>query len=205
MESRDATMRPDASHASRAGQLARTQGESRDASKCVNEICASRHKSSMLLAIDPGTDTGWSLFCLDGRLYACGLGDPRETVRRDLLCAVTRIIVEKPRINPGGRARPNDMITLAVKAGRWCGLFEAAEATLVEPWAWKGNLSKDECAARVRARLFPTELAAVDAAIAAGGAKGRPMAMGKVHNMLDAIGIGLHGVGRGLRSQAVSS
>lgn len=157
----------------------------------------------MLLAIDPGTDTGWSLF--DARtLIACGLGDPRDNgfVRAG---KITRLVVEKPRINPGGKARPNDMITLAVKTGWWTGVFAAAEATLVEPWEWKGNLKKEISCERTWARLSPLEQAIVDKARATGGIGGRPMALSKIHNMLDGIGLGLHGVGRGFRgSSAVS-
>lgn len=159
------------------------------------------HISGMLLAIDPGTDTGWSLFDLNtNRLIACGLGDPRihDAVKA---ATITRLVVEKPRINPGGPARPNDMITLAVKTGRWTGLFETAEALLVEPWEWKGGVKKEVSAERTLSRLMLDELMIVSKAKATGGLRGRPMAKSKVHNMMDGIGLGLHGVGRGMRSQ----
>jgi hypothetical protein len=152
----------------------------------------------MLLAIDPGSDTGWGLFA-SGKLIACGLGDPRDNALvRDAL--IEAIIVEKPRINRGGKAKPNDMITLALKAGQWSGVYATAKCTFVEPWQWKGTLSKGIANARIWARLDGDETGVVDKAVRTGGPKGRAMAAGKIHNMIDGIGLGLHALGRGLKA-----
>lgn len=153
----------------------------------------------MLLAIDPGADTGWSLFDEPGRLVACGLGDPRDSghVRA---AKIRKLIVERPHQH--GRARPKDLITLALRAGRWAGVFgfKDEDVDYIEPMVWKGTRNKDQTKPLILAKLAPYEEVIVKQAIATGGPKGRAMAEGKQHNMLDGIGIGLHGVGRGMRS-----
>ncbi len=144
----------------------------------------------MLLAIDPGTHTGWAVFGGDRRLKACGVGDPRSSHWTDL---AKEVVVEKPRIYPSGRtSNPNDVLTLAVKAGEWAGRFDRiAKVRYVEPSEWKGgSVRKDIQNARDRAKLTPGERAIVDAT-------GQEMSDSTRHNMLDAIGIGLFGVGRG--------
>lgn len=142
----------------------------------------------MLLAIDPGADSGWARFGDDGALVACGLNDGAMDA------GITRIYIERPMIYPGGRqqARPRDIITLALRAGDWAGWlrgFVGVQAEYVEPAEWKGQVRKDIHHARIWARLSPAEQA-----IAADAAKG--IAPSKRHNMLDAIGIGLHAIGR---------
>lgn len=142
----------------------------------------------MLLAIDPGTDTGWAVFDSARRLKACGLGDPRDCHWTDL---AKRVVIEQPKIYPnGGTKNPNDVLKLAVKAGEWSGYFgRIAEVQYVVPQDWKGKVPKAIQNARDWDRLAPEEKAIVDAAA-------RGMAASKRHNMLDAVGIGLWGVGR---------
>jgi hypothetical protein len=158
----------------------------------------------MLLAIDPGEDAGWALFSLasDGyRVIACGLGDPRmsDTVR---VSELTKIVIERPCIYPDGRqkARPNDVVTLAVRAGEWGGLFRQwGEVSYVQPWQWKGTTNKSISSSRTWSRLSEAERSVVERAVRGGGKRGKPIAPSKVHNMMDGIGIGLHAAGRGDR------
>lgn len=145
----------------------------------------------MLLAIDPGADSGWAIF-FQGVLVSCGLGDDPKPLpdRLELL------VVERPVIYPGGRTRnPNDQITLALSAGEWLGRFRARsrEVQLIEPRAWKGTIDGDVCNARVFGRLDAGEQMVVDDAIRAQKVPAR-----KRHNVLDAVGIGLF-VSRRLR------
>lgn len=148
----------------------------------------------MLLAIDPGRDTGWAEFTANRKLYACGLGDPRMT--RPSGAIPEQVVIEKPRIYPTARSKgdPNDIITLAISIGRYAEYYADRGATveLVWPYEWKQQLPKSVCAARVYAALDTKEQLIVDAA-------GKQMAQAKVHNMMDAIGIGLYFLGR-LRS-----
>lgn len=140
----------------------------------------------ILLAVDPGADAGWAFFD-DGRLIGCGLGTPRQD-RPD------RVVIEKPMIYPGGRQEvpPNDLITLAVRAGEVGGAFRALGAVVdyVLPRTWKnGPIPKDVMHKRILRRLDDAERALIDVA-------GRGMAPSKRHNMLDAVGIGLWGLRR---------
>jgi hypothetical protein len=148
---------------------------------------ASCNLSQCDLAIDPGTSTGWALFdshgiAGKGELVACGGGCPLFDVRR--------VVIELPQSYPSHPVPPNDLITLAFLAGRYAGRVpEGTEVQTVFPHEWKGNLPKDVCAARVRARLSKEELALVKACDVPEKQK---------HNVLDAIGIGLFAF-RGIR------
>jgi hypothetical protein len=139
------------------------------------------------LGVDPGADQGWALFDLDGRLIACGLGD---VPRGDVFGAV----IERPVIYPRGKqkARPRDVITLAIRAGETGGKLRAAgvEVEYVEPRTWKrGALRKSVSDSRIRAKLSAEEKKVLLA-----GCKG--LCKTKAHNVVDAVGIGLFGVGR---------
>ena len=136
-------------------------------------------RTSVLLAIDPGTHTGWALF--DEKLLGCGLGDPPTEL-------ALRVVIEIPQIYPGHPVPPNDLITLAFLAGRYAGRA-TCEVSTVFPHQWKGNLSKENCAARVRFRLSPEEKEVVDVL---------DIPAKQLHNVMDAIGIGLFALGRGV-------
>lgn len=136
----------------------------------------------MILAIDPGTDTGWALFDDAGRLVSCGLGDP-PPVGIDTF----RVLIECPRLRPHER-NPQDILKLAVKAGEWGGVYRP-RAEYLSPNDWKGSVKKDTSHARIWNVLTAAEQGVVDRAV-------RGLAPSKRHNVLDAVGIGLHGVGR---------
>src|SRR5205085_12600118 len=79
----------------------------------------------MLLAIDPGCDTGWACF-EDARLVACGLGDPppAEVLDGDAQ-PFQDLIVERPVVYRGTK-QPEAIVKLAVKAGEWGGRYGVA-------------------------------------------------------------------------------
>jgi hypothetical protein len=156
----------------------------------------------MLLAIDPGVDTGWALFSSAGQLIACGLGDPRMSDRHRVADLRT-VIIEQPFVYPRGQTKsPNDVVTLALNAGEWAGLYRQwADVRYVLPFQWKGSVPKKISHARILAKLSEAERAVVDAAISRGRscatkALGRPIAPSQQHNVLDAIGLGLFAVSR---------
>jgi hypothetical protein len=108
--------------------------------------------------------------------------------------AITRVVIERPMIYPGGRqkARPADIIALAVRAGEWGGkvaAFTGSVPEYVEPARWKGQVPKDIHHARILAKLSPEEQAVLTSA-------GNGVAPSKRHNIVDAVGIGLFAVGR---------
>jgi hypothetical protein len=144
----------------------------------------------MLLAIDPGQTSGWALYS-NRKLLACGLGDP-STCRWHVPSAFSKVVIEKPRIYPGGRTKnPNDVLSVAVNAGEWGGRYaqQGCAIEYVEPSKWKGQTKKEIQHARDWAKLSVEEQDVVTAA-------GKGMAASKRHNMLDGIGIGLWAVGR---------
>lgn len=144
----------------------------------------------MLLAIDPGADSGWALF-ENSTLRKAGLGAPALIKNAPL----EKVVVERPMIYPGGRqkARPRDVITLALKAGEVAGAWRSAtgcDITYHEPDEWKGGaISKDMHQPRIWAALRDEEQEILSQAC-----KGK--AAGKRHNIIDAVGIGLYAVGR---------
>jgi hypothetical protein len=156
----------------------------------------------MLLAIDPGLDTGWALFSTAGQLVACGLGDPRLSDRHRVADLRT-VVIERPFVYPRGQTKnPNDVLSLAVNAGEWGGLYRQwADVKYVLPFQWKGSVPKKISHARISAKLSDAEKAVVDTAMARGRscaskALGRPIARSLQHNVLDAVGLGLFTVSR---------
>lgn len=134
-----------------------------------------------LLTIDPGKDLGWALW-QGGELAACGLG----TFPGD--CAdIDRLVVERPHTGHT-RARKQDVITLAIRAGEVAGIMSfltGVPPEYLEPNRWKGSQSKEISARVTQSKLRPQELALFEEAC-------RGIAEGKRHNVLDAIGIGLY-------------
>jgi len=137
----------------------------------------------MLLAIDPGVDSGWALF-VAGKLVACGLGDPRASEKHKA-ADITHVVIEQPTVYPRSPVPPNDIVTLAVNAGEWGGTYRqlGANVEYVRPRVWKGSVPKDIHHARVWAALTPAEQGVVDAAV-------RKVTPSKRHNVLDAVGLG---------------
>jgi hypothetical protein len=138
-----------------------------------------------LLAIDPGEDTGLAFFRDTVLIKAWGLHVPADTCLSDLRLRgmVETCIVERPRFYPGkSKVDANDLIVLALRAGMLAQAVQAPTTRFVEPSVWKGQLPKNVCHNRIRAILTPVELAV--------------LAPVKDHNVWDAVGIGLFGVGR---------
>lgn len=133
----------------------------------------------MLLAIDPGKDQGWSLFEGDG-LRACGLGDVCWAL-------VESAIIECPQFYK--TSNPTAIAGLLRKVGRLEQQADDADVPykLVSPHQWKGNVAKPVMLARIVSKLTPAEIDVLDAC---------GVSKGKRHNTIDAIGLGLYGLGR---------
>jgi hypothetical protein len=147
----------------------------------------------MLLAIDPGEHTGWAVFNqIDKSIIECGLGDCRlgEWHRKwwnaEAPCQhLNRVIIEQPVIYPRMKARPNDIITLAVRAGEWGGVFHKhASIEYIEPFKWKGSVPKEKHQPRIWAKLTEAEHGIVERAVAG-------VADSYGNNIVDAVGLGL--------------
>ncbi len=163
---------------------------------------------NMLLAIDPGANTGWATFDSCRRLTACGLVSGPASPLPPM--AVARVVIECAELRGRGEKNPNSILLMARVAGEWWGRYHSHCPEYILPADWKGTTPKDIDHRRTFARLAPfEELAAlvrgcagvspksapIDAAIHEGLTKSDKRA-----NILDAIGIGLWAVGRGVRT-----
>jgi hypothetical protein len=104
----------------------------------------------------------------------------------------TRIIGERQVVYPGAKGlktNPNDLLDLAMCAGAFYGALCVdlrASLRLVEPAEWKAQVPKEITRERIKAILTPQEISRIR--------KG-----GEMHNVWDAIGIGLFASGRAKR------
>ena len=164
---------------------------------------------STILAVDPGVrGCGVALFVhsLTGeRLRRAayvrnphktgdGMGEVESMARAvrdsfDRMACVTfdRLVLEFPQVYTGARAKgdPRDLLALAAVDGAICGFVHHTEAVRVLPREWKGQVDPDVLIERVKARLLPAEIAAVELPCAS-----------LAHNVWDAVGLGLFSVGR---------
>jgi hypothetical protein len=153
----------------------------------------------IVVAIDPGRDAGLAVL-VDGRLVAARLLDGRAPDAGlddlGLLAGEVEVLVELPTYYPHGRspAPANDLIRLAYRAGRLAQAVLAAlgprtvKVVEIAPATWKAQVPVEVLETRILGRLEPDERAlALEAA-------GRQQS--KTHNVLDAVGMGLHRVGR---------
>lgn len=103
-----------------------------------------------------------------------------------------RIVGERQIVYPGAKGlktNPNDLLDLAMCSGAFYGALcvdMVASLTLVEPAEWKAQVPKDITKKRIEELLAPSEKVNIK--------KG-----GEMHNVYDAIGIGLFALGRAKR------
>lgn len=157
-----------------------------------------------MIAFDPSTRfTGWAAFTR-GLLWDCGLIKAKgfdemldrtksfcsqgSTLYQGSLGSNSFAIIEKPQIYTRIKAKgdPNQMILLALIAGHIGALFNKRE--FITPNHWKGSVDKEVMCARVRSRWMNDDERALLAA--------KRIPKSYINNTLDAIGIGLHHLGR---------
>lgn len=156
----------------------------------------------VLVSLDPGKHvSGFGIF-VDRELVACGLAEsPADLLYHwaaypDRACFgrgwPERVVMELPKIYDKRRWKgdPNDLLPIAAAGAMILGALRPARFRVVLPEDWKGQTPKKVQNTRDRRALSPTELAVLDAA---------PVAAGKLHNVIDGIGIGLRELKRHLR------
>lgn len=96
------------------------------------------------------------------------------------------IVSEFPKVYSVGKSKgdPEDLLQLAAIVG---GIVcrERAVSKIVRPYEWKGQVPKDIMTGRILSKLSPLEQRIIP-----------KLAASKLHNVIDAIGIGLRHVGR---------
>lgn len=144
-----------------------------------------------LIAVDPGENTGGAYF-VDGVLVWAGLLSLLDGTHSNV--HADRLVIELPFIRPEDLGRDkaaivckrlNDLVTLSVTAGQWIRSINAPNTRRLFPHQWKGGVSKERHHPRVLEALVPNELALLP-----------KLPHSKLHNVLDAIGIGLYDLGR---------
>ncbi len=131
----------------------------------------------LVLAIDTAkafARLGWALG-LEGSLAMAGVAQPQVTCSLDLL------IIERPKVYPGvQREDPNDLIDVALMAGRMIERFPHSALRTPYPQDWKGQVPKEIHNRRVLKALTCTERKIVP----------------NNHNAIDAAGLYLWAIGR---------
>lgn len=159
----------------------------------------------MLLAVDPGLrGCGVALFDTAGRLVRCaylrGSKDAKDAEAWAEMAQevydwgaadALRVVSEFPKVYAAGKSKgdPEDLLQLAGVVGALTALFrgEVTEFQVLRPYEWKRQVPKDIMAGRIADRLSMEETS-----VARHGMPSKSFA----HNVWDAIGIGLHAVGR---------
>lgn len=105
--------------------------------------------------------------------------------------SVDVVVIEKPQVYRQHllKGDPNDLISLAIVVGAIANAFKLAwpdvQVVIIHPREWKGQLPKKVSTERSRGILSDDELDCVQLP-----------AKSLQHNVWDAVGIGLHYVGR---------
>lgn len=150
----------------------------------------------MIVCIDPNISpkggTGIAWFGTDGVLRKASLLRPpavkdlaervRQTTCRLFGASddVALCIVEWPQIYEGAAENPNHLLGLTAMAMAIVTRLNPAECLSVLPREWKGTINADVMTKRIEGRLSVEELARVD-----------PCPASLLHNIYDAVGIGL--------------
>lgn len=158
---------------------------------------------SRTLTLDPGVSTGWAVFSPQGDLEAAGLikfegSFPKSTNAFPSLKDVKKIVIEKPRIydRKQWKGDPNDLISVALIGGFCAGVgFRdmcintrgEREIKYVYPQTWKGGRPKNVDNKYTLSLLGKDEQLILNRL---------GLAKDKLHNVIDAVGIGLWAVGR---------
>lgn len=131
-----------------------------------------------VLAIDPGSHTGWAYGSTSEGLLACGLGDGWRSVPYPV---GGRAVLEYPQIRPG-TPRPNDIVTLAFTAGAIAARLEDRgwPVEKVFPVRWKGTIDKKRHHPRIVGALLPHESRVLSRAL---------QGVAKQDDVIDAVGL----------------
>lgn len=148
----------------------------------------------VLVAIDPGKKaSGYAIF-IDRELKACGMAEEAGDLiyhwhaYPDRVCFGRSwpelVVMEYPKIYDRRRWKgdPNDLLPITAAGAHLAGTLHPMRFKIGMPEDWKGQTPKKVQNVRDRGVLSLAELAVVDAV---------SLAPSKMHNVIDAIGVGL--------------
>jgi hypothetical protein len=137
---------------------------------------------NIILAIDPGAHSGVAVL-EGGKVVRAYAAFRPEHVR---VPSPFRLVIEIPQYYPRMQVRPQSLIVLALNAGGWIALNSDAEEVLKpHPREWKGQVKKTVTLYRVGQALTAGEKEAINW-----------NSVKTDDNIVDAIGLGLHRIGR---------
>lgn len=148
---------------------------------------------ALLVSYDPGKTPAWAEFHTR-ILMKCRLGMVPSYVD----AYAYEFVGEKPVVYPHSPIPPNDLIPVAINLGQAMAWAEWGTVTTYEPRQWKGQVPKPKryekwdtyiIHQRILKVLDKDELKVYLLALATVPEKQR-------HNIVDAVGIGLHHLGR---------
>jgi hypothetical protein len=143
---------------------------------------------SVVISIDPGKHFLGVASWIDQELVDARL---HETVGYQPPFVLDVLAIERPMIYPGRaqKGRQRDLIELAMIAGRIQERAGRAKVFCFDPYQWKAQLPKAVTRDRVQEILSEQELGRII----------KPRKASLIHNIFDAIGIGLVYLGRARR------
>lgn len=145
-----------------------------------------------MLAIDPGAHPGFALFDdEDNELSEC------SNEFSEAYISESRVVCERPTIYPHSKADPNNIITLAITAGMLVERCSNVDPVVVWvlPRSWKGSIPKTKkLKDYVIYRRLDQILNAEEKEELAATLSRIPAKDG--FDVVDAVGIGLHDLGR---------
>ena len=143
-----------------------------------------------MISIDPGTkQMGWA-YWEDGKLKACGIAQGKDWLAtlRDLPdIVVDKVCVEDQQIYRSSPIDAHSLLAVARVVGGIAILYNPKTLKLIKPRQWKGQLPKAICNKRTINKLSEEEKGILNN----GGYK-----KSVLHNLYDAVGIGLWELGR---------
>lgn len=155
-----------------------------------------------LVTVDPGVKATGIAHFIDKKLHRVALVRSSGltsmigslfNVEWPVYFSLNELIVERPTVyRRGSKGDPNDLISIAIVAGAAAMAFGCETWTsieFIEPRTWKGSVKKTVHNARIIKRLDKEELEVMNTRL-----DGVPK--GLIHNVVDAIGIGLYKLGR---------
>lgn len=138
------------------------------------------------IAIDPGIKTGWCVLDSAGAVSSVGKGEGFPVLSN------RAALIELPQVYPHQKKRvdPNNLITLAVRVGRYQERLEKGgiRVVLVLPTTWKGQVEKLIHHRRVDATLTESERLTVT------NLAGTPGARGYSEDVWDAVALAKWGM-----------
>ena len=152
----------------------------------------------MLISIDPGKKAaGVALFENNALCFAfLAQGELWEETAQQAIRTIKEfapvqvfleLVIEEMQVYADRKVPSKDLIELSQQAGYFIGALRPNVAvSLYTPAAWKGQTPKDVMNKRIMNKLTPEELACIH----------WPLAQSLRHNVKDAIGIGMHHIGR---------